>query len=1503
MGLNLKKLASNIRDVFDANTASDQAKRVAAGQAQMYQQQQAQKGVNARSIASNPVQRAVVMGTSIARPVVKGVQTAVPTVGKGARGAYDLVDLAQESVRGTDQSYQAKLRESLARINNTAGYSKSGGFLGAGTSLQSVNDLNDPKKFVGSMVETGANLAQIVPTGAAVKKGTELSAKQLIKPVANYANASGLMNVASEGGRQLSEEGKVNGQSLATAYASGAALPVAGAVGSKVVPKVLKAADKSLQAPLSDAQLQARNKAVVGWNEAVAQGKTAAAEMYDRQIKEIDNRGSNQGGYIKVSKTPKANVVKSKNTVENIATELQDAQAKREARIMEYSGAEKVRAKGRNVSEQIFNPYAEAERFNAKLAQSMGISPKDLSASRDLAHNLDVVSNSGVAAGNIAEKSGLQEVIGRYKPGSQDEANFITYMAMKRDLDVRGKKGIKILPYEVKDLQKAVSDFEARNPQATQDMGTINAHFRIILENARKAGTVTEAAYQKALATEDFYAPIARVLGSEDVLRPTINANVKGALSKQTALQTLTGSDKPINTTWDAVVGATTKTTKENARNKTFNIMYDAADKGFVDDMVRMGMTKEQSKSLLDLRGTIDELQKLSQGAGKQVKLASKAAKVDSKKATAVNNKLQNAAIKKIAAAMDAVDPDGAAALRNLPRKDQAQLTEWLRNGMTEAQIQRGNKVNAKAQESYGRLMALRAEAEGLLDQSKLARSEASDLTIVKNDKTGRQVISGFVDGYPVWLETTPEMAKMLQGLEPQQLDVVSRNLAGVQHVWRTFWTGIFNPVFAAKSKIFYDIPMLMLNQSGSRNQLRPTVMAGALGDNFTDVGKFFDELKQYGVAPVTGSRIMGDVKQTADIMASHADFQSRVGYLAKHPSAALQAMDVFGGKAAHGSRMSAARAEFQKSMAAKLPREEALQNAARAYNNILPNYARTSKLIRTLDAWIPYAGAGIAGTRSMTSAMRKDPVGWGVKASAFATALSAVGVYAMGDEKTQEFYQDMYDSNKQSIIQNNIVFALPGASKDPETGEWTGIVKIPIPPEFRAPNALIQDTAFKSRGGEANGYDPRLAAVSTIASGGIANIGREGTVNVEMNPGLNAAIELTTNKRGGTGDSFAYGDTQFLERNAQANKDTSQAAISAAQAFNKLPIGDISPAALDAQFKSFGSTGKAIRSVASGALANENTTADQLPGTDWKKSITGVVDASGTKGMTDTKWHFRNQDQIRESLTTKDLRDSFDKLNSKNDTPGDSQAKSQLLYESLQSDGKLWAAQKQQNDLDAKKSGISNPLFDLTPEQARAVTLYRGNARLNAAKQSYAKDGSSLFESLGLDEAWYQDFKKKEGEFYDKIAAKKGDKETDSNVATAAKTYSGQAYTPTSPVMQSKLDKYYSLPSKSAERKAYLKANPDIVAYWSQQNGFANEERLAMGLDLLEADKYGGQGYGSGGAGSKKASNPYDMAVSLNAGGDTTPPKVKASKVAKRGVSSKTKATKPKVSIKKSLV
>jgi hypothetical protein len=115
MGFSLRPLGRRITDIFDANSAQDQAKRVAAGQAQMYEQQQANKGVAGRSIASNPIQRVVNTGRALGEGIIEAPRQlnnwAVTSMQQGSND-YINAQRAQSNLQNT----QAQIAASQGRL-------------------------------------------------------------------------------------------------------------------------------------------------------------------------------------------------------------------------------------------------------------------------------------------------------------------------------------------------------------------------------------------------------------------------------------------------------------------------------------------------------------------------------------------------------------------------------------------------------------------------------------------------------------------------------------------------------------------------------------------------------------------------------------------------------------------------------------------------------------------------------------------------------------------------------------------------------------------------------------------------------------------------------------------------------------------------------------------------------------------------------------------------------------------------------------------------------------------------------------------------------------------------------------------------------------------------------------------------------------------------------------------------------------------------------------------
>ena len=78
------------------------------------------------------------------------------------------------------------------------------------------------------MADTGSNLGSLIPVGGAAKMGAQLTTKAILGNVAKTGGMNAITNTIGEGGRQLSDEGKLNPKGLAVSAGMGAALPIAG---------------------------------------------------------------------------------------------------------------------------------------------------------------------------------------------------------------------------------------------------------------------------------------------------------------------------------------------------------------------------------------------------------------------------------------------------------------------------------------------------------------------------------------------------------------------------------------------------------------------------------------------------------------------------------------------------------------------------------------------------------------------------------------------------------------------------------------------------------------------------------------------------------------------------------------------------------------------------------------------------------------------------------------------------------------------------------------------------------------------------------------------------------------------------------------------------------------------------------------------------------------------------------------------------------------------------
>lgn len=835
------------------------------------------------------------------------------------------------------------------------------------------------------------------------------------------------------------------------------------------------------------------------------------------------------------------------------------------------------------------------------------------------------------------------------------------------------------------------------------------------------------------------------------------------------------------------------------------------------------------------------------------------------------------------------VDKDAQAAVSNLSKPELIDVFKMLSEDGNNARLLESlNKKSSAHAALASELDNLRGLRNQLKEEVKAARSDVAELS--PPSATGMQTISGLSEGYPFKIEVPPEIAKVLQGLEQEKLNTVLKFMTKAWYPFRMAFTGLLNPVFSAMSFVLYDTPMSVINSPQGARVFGARAV-GEMFKSFNSQSAFQKKLADSGAQVVTSTLVPGDVAKSVEYIASRKDLFSKVKFSLnpKNIGQVANDIDVFGAKLQNATRTRTAKAAYDQVLKDTGDEAQAMAAAAYDFNNVLPNYQNASSLLRQIDSIVPYAAASVAGTRSAGQAIRRRPgqAALGVTGLLVAPSVASTA-FSLKQDEGQAFYKDMEDSGKTYVLDNNMIVVLPGAYKDDKTGEWHGIVKIPVAPEFRGANQVVwRQTRDAIQG---NGVtDPRIyaGAVADSATGGLSPINPvSGKARPSVNPAVSDVVAMATNTDLQTGRQIVPDYLKDEPTNKQVSRGTGGISRKIGNATG------ISPMKVQYLINSTGIAGKSATSGAEQVLASKGIIPKDQVSSGLKDQVTRKF--VGAYGTSSGGRFFKQVDQVAKGITNQDDRKVFQGLHAQRDKNAKSPDKQAEKYKIYLARPDVFAAEKKLNDYNKKSGQPANPLFDLTPEQQNAVMRYRGAKDLNSAKQAYDKNGNPLFTALGLDEKWYDDFRTKEGDFYAKI------KGTDAE--TNPLTYSGAVKSKDSPQMEALKNQYYGLAKGTGARSAFLKSHPELLDSWAKDSQFTNAERVALGMKVTEDAQYSGSnssGYASGG-GSDGSSDPYKYAVSLNQGSVGKPKAFKVAKskaVAKKKIGKiKTKSVKSKV-------
>lgn len=719
---------------------------------------------------------------------------------------------------------------------------------------------------------------------------------------------------------------------------------------------------------------------------------------------------------------------------------------------------------------------------------------------------------------------------------------------------------------------------------------------------------------------------------------------------------------------------------------------------------------------------------------------------------------------------------------------------------------------------------------------------------------TGLQTVAGRENGSTFRIEVSPEEARFLQGLGEERLNTLLRVAKAAQSPFRTVLTGALNLPFQVISAGFNAIMGPALSPQGFK-VLAPRAVMEAIR-SFNSNSEFQKLLNAGGAQKFTGNLDTSRNVTTAEALAAQRNWSSKFKFDVTHPWNLWKKLDLPGAKLENAQRTGIARAAFDARVRKGGNEAEAIADAVYAYNNVLPNFGRVSSLVRQVDAGLMYTGANVAGTRSLLTAIKRDPVGVSTRLGLITTGLVGLTAYSMSQDEAQAFYEDMEASGKGYLLDNNGIIVLPGAHKvtkdeadagEGREGEWVGVIKLPLPPELRSVNHAIRSQMAANSNETGVPIGDYAQAAFDFVTGGARTL---------ANPGIDLVYGLATNVDRQTGREIVPAELQRKPVEEQVFSSTSDAAkgsaefinnakdaITTALPFLKGALKDTSPLEMDYILSKAGFPGQ----IAKGAGE--------------EGGVAGAVGESvanrftNTFGQKESTQFYNELDRVAKSIPNDDDMKAFEALHAKKDADSRSIDKTAERYQILLARPGVLEAERQLDAYSRAQGRPGNPLFDLAPEQQEKVFRYRASKDLNAAKQAYDKNGNPLYTALGLDEKWYDDFRNAESSFYSSL--KQGNQDDETNTALS---FSGAQKPQADPELQQKLDVYYTLPSGTGERSRFLKSNPDVLEHWAKGDQFTNAERVAMGMKVLSDEDGGGSSQGGfarrGGGGSRGGSN-----------------------------------------------
>lgn len=1023
----------------------------------------------------------------------------------------------------------------------------------------------------------------------------------------------------------------------------------------------------------------------------------------------------------------------------------------------------------------------------------------------------------------------------------------------------------------------------------------LNAHYKELATEAQKAGLITKETLAHYGKNND-YVRLQKDMG--DLVQNGSGRGNGYSLGSTILNQGRKGSKRANLNAGEVAAEYTQQIQKEIARNRTATQLADTLEKyGQAKQLINADDVKARRAAF----GKLKELKPVRDALAQEAKSTTKQLRALVNR----NKELGPSILKKIQASGDEVRKNAITLAndgkRAVNRPDSKRLSRAVSEADVNEAFQRYLDGDPRLVRNMYEFIGNKAEStrvqnklDGLKAQFESVKKERADIWLDAKshaDKTisGKNTMSVMRDGVREVYEVSPDIKQAVDNINPYHMNVVMQILAAPGRTLRAGVTGL-NPVFIARNLLKDQVGSAINSDSIMRTHNPSSFFRGLFNATSDSVGLnnnplYKDFLKHYG--DQTSFDLTRNAKEASQVVNRIRGGKAvGIGQGLKSP---IRSLENFASITEKSTRFQNYVGAYKKAIASGLDHTQASEKAAmQAWQNSV-DFSRAGTWGRVINSVIPYWNPATQGVRQMGRTFTKHPV----KSGAAAVALVGVPIatataWNLSSPENAEIYANIPEYEK-----NNNLILIPPGTKQNQDGSYD-VIKVPLPPGYKDAFMPIR------RALEAFHNDKPLDAgkiaqdIIQTVSGPVSTQTKGAFVGSFIPQAAKPSVQWATNKDLFTGKQtvpdYVNNATDAQGNPIPENKKAQPYTSGTARIIGNLTGS--SPIKVEKAIKDVaGSVGLNVLNAVDQGLARAGKIPEEQIGgmsvaEGFKRSFgqsQGIENANKTAGAK----FYDKQNAFVKTLTPQE-QSLFNKV---------SPARKNFLGEQIFESNKLTKvsdyADMIANPAFTKKfqdfqKSIDNhdPLWDLDSNQLRSYMQAQVISKNNPGGDS--KTVRELYARLP------QDFFSKREKYFADLKAK---------AQAAGRPWDDGDYKPR-PKMDDNMaawsDWYNTLPYGTGARSAALRS-PEGQAYiaWLDQNRmYNNQERADLGLPPLEdpSSRYGSSGTG-GGSGSARS-----YAISLKARGGSVKPNVT---ITKGGSPRKVvaKASKPKVSIKKSLV